>query len=310
MSQLRELAKPIPKGYLTKSPKGMDAVDHTVITQLLHLRVPGWSMEIVETLRTQVPEIKTSNGKLYAGGLFVTGVLLRLTCEVDGNRVVIEEVGGVENAALKDGDGERMKHALSDALKRCAMRLGLGLHVWAQQMYFLDRAIDAQDKDEAVADAAPAEGTPAPVDPDEAQPVGPRLADADTHTKLRADLAVLNVDQLADFGRWRRREGLPGFKDDDSLTVGQVSACIDEIARLIRVAAKAGASTPNQPDEGGSAETNAAVPAQEPPAPPPPTAQKKALGAVKKQPAKTGSAVEAKAVRDVQDAFGAKVVKQ
>jgi len=50
---------------------------------------------------------------------------------------------------MKDGDGERLKHATSDALKRCAMRVGLGLSIWAQQSYFLDRALDKRDGGDA-----------------------------------------------------------------------------------------------------------------------------------------------------------------
>lgn len=141
MSQLAELAKPIPPKYVTKSDKGLDAADHTVITQLLHLRAPGWSFEIKEVLRSEVPE-KIGKSSTWAGGYFVTGCIGRLSCEIDGTAVVIEESGGVENAGMKDGDGERLKHAASDALKRCAMRIGLGLHIWAQQAYFLDRALE------------------------------------------------------------------------------------------------------------------------------------------------------------------------
>lgn len=141
MSQLRDLARPIPAKYVGKSDKGMDAADHTVITQLLHLRVPGWSFEITEVLRSEVPDKKGQNNT-WPGGMFVTGCIGRLTCTLDGQRVVIEEAGGVELAGMKDGDGERLKHATSDALKRCAMRLGLGLHIWAQGSYFLDRALD------------------------------------------------------------------------------------------------------------------------------------------------------------------------
>lgn len=144
MSQLADLAKPIPPRYIAKSDKGMDAADHTVITQLLHLRCPGWSQEIMHILRSEVPE-KVGKSSTWPGGFFITGVVLRLTATVDGVVHVIDEAGGVENAGMKDGDGERLKHAISDALKRCAMRLGLGLHIWAQDAYFMDRALAAKD---------------------------------------------------------------------------------------------------------------------------------------------------------------------
>jgi hypothetical protein len=146
-SQLRNLAEPIPDRYVGKNDKGMDASDHTVITQLLHLYAPGWSFEITQVLRSDVPE-KVTQKHTYPGGLFITGCIGRLTVDVDGHRVVIDEAGGVELAGMKDGDGERLKHAASDALKRCAMRLGLGLSIWAQTNYFLPAALDkhAQEK--------------------------------------------------------------------------------------------------------------------------------------------------------------------
>lgn len=141
MSQLRKLAERIPEAYIGRSDKGMDAADHTVITQLLHLYVPGWSFEIAEVLRSEVPTKSTQKGE-WPGGMFVTGCVGRLTVTLDGERVVVEEAGGVELAGMKDGDGERLKHAASDALKRCSMRLGLGLHIWSQGHYFLDRALE------------------------------------------------------------------------------------------------------------------------------------------------------------------------
>lgn len=146
MSQLRKLAEPIPAKFITTNDKGMDAADHTVITQLLHLHVPGWSFEVAEVLRSEVPSKTTRSGNEHAGGTFVSGCVGRLTVTLDGERVVVEEAGGVENAQMKDGDGERLKHATSDALKRCAMRLGLGLHIWAQGSYFLDRSLDKRDE--------------------------------------------------------------------------------------------------------------------------------------------------------------------
>lgn len=140
--QLRKLATPIPDRFLGKDSDGRDASDHTVVTQLLHLYAPGWTFTIAEVLRSGVPEFKTKNGKVFPGGYFVTGCIGRLTATVDGHDVVIDEAGGVELAGMKDGDGERLKHAASDALKRCAMRLGVGLALWAQENYFLDVALD------------------------------------------------------------------------------------------------------------------------------------------------------------------------
>lgn len=138
--QLKKLAKKIPDRYIGDNGRKMPAADHTVITQLLLQYVGPYSFEIKEIVR--------GGTKKSAGANVVTGVIGRLTATVDGREVTVEEAGGVENAENQDGDGERLKHASSDAIKRCAMRLGLGLHIWAQDMYFLDRSLERQEAPE------------------------------------------------------------------------------------------------------------------------------------------------------------------
>jgi hypothetical protein len=137
VKQLIELAKPFPRNLMGKDDRGNDAVDHTVVTQRLLQVVGPYDLEVREVLRSDVAEMTTRNNKVYPGGHFVTGVIVRLTLTIDGRTVSVEETGGCENAAMKDGDGERLKHAISDAIKRAAMREGLGLHMWAQDNFFL-----------------------------------------------------------------------------------------------------------------------------------------------------------------------------
>jgi len=38
-------------------------------------------------------------------------------------------------------NASNLKNASSDALKRCAMRVGVGLHLWSQENYYLDKAL-------------------------------------------------------------------------------------------------------------------------------------------------------------------------
>jgi hypothetical protein len=65
------------------------------------------------------------------------GVVLRMTATVDGEPVSVEEVGDCEDPQFWRTDGARLKDAFSDAYKRCAMRLGVGLHIWAQDEFYL-----------------------------------------------------------------------------------------------------------------------------------------------------------------------------
>ena len=55
---------------------------------------------------------------------------------VDGKTVKVSGIGTDQNNAGKD-DGDIIKEMESDALKRAAMRVGVGLHLWAQDQYFL-----------------------------------------------------------------------------------------------------------------------------------------------------------------------------
>ena len=47
--------------------------------------------------------------------------------------------------------GEKLKKMESDAFKRCASKLGVGLHLWAQEQYFLDVQL-AKDLNEDLKD--------------------------------------------------------------------------------------------------------------------------------------------------------------
>jgi hypothetical protein len=136
-TQLQKLARKIPRQFIGDNGRGLDAMDHSVATQLLLRYVGPYSFEVLRELYS-VPKKGTEP--------VLNGCVGRLTVTIDGKEVSIEEYGGVENPANQDGDGERGKLAASDALKRCAMRLGLGLHLWAQNSYFLDKKLEDDQK--------------------------------------------------------------------------------------------------------------------------------------------------------------------
>ena len=131
MEQLYELSKRFPQDFIHKNPSGFgDYIQHSVIRQRLLSVLGAYSTELVET-------IYDSN--------IVTGVVLRLTCTVDCKEVSVVEAGDVENPDNWKTNGARMKDAMSDAIKRCAMALGVGLHLWSQidgkDEYYLDKQI-------------------------------------------------------------------------------------------------------------------------------------------------------------------------
>ena len=141
---LYQLARPFPEAFIVKKPGGKfqaDYVAHGVITSRL-LEVLGpfdWSIAKVITN----PE-----------GVAV-GCIGRLEVTVDGRPVVIEEVGDCEQVSANSASN--LKMASSDALKRASMRLGLGLHLWVGEHYYLDKSLEKRLK-AAESEDRPSEG--------------------------------------------------------------------------------------------------------------------------------------------------------
>ncbi len=141
MKQLHELSKPFPKELIHKNPAGFgDYIQHSVIRQRLLSVVGPYSQEVKEIVRGTVKDKQGNELEV------VVGVILALTVEIDGQLVTIEEAGDVEKPLNWKTDGMRLKDAISDGVKRCAMAMGVGLHLWAQyegkSEYFLDKQLE------------------------------------------------------------------------------------------------------------------------------------------------------------------------
>ena len=131
---LRDLVKRIPQAYVKTKPGGFQAdyVSHADIQQILLAKLGPCTQEVKEL-------IYNAEGQLQ-------GCILRMTYEIDGETVVIEEAGDVERPGANNGSNA--KNAVSDAVKRCAMRVGVGLHLWSQENYVLDRMAQDGEEDE------------------------------------------------------------------------------------------------------------------------------------------------------------------
>ena len=132
MTQLRDLAEPFPSKLVKQPPQGKygSYVSHSTVNERALSIVGPFSQEVVREI---------------CDGEFLTGVVLRVALSIDGRQIVIEEAGDVENPESKKTNGARLKDATSDAFKRCWMRTGLGLHLWSQDDYFLDKQLDKED---------------------------------------------------------------------------------------------------------------------------------------------------------------------
>jgi hypothetical protein len=170
--ELRELARPFPQGFVERKD-GQDYVAHHVVNQrLLHVVGP-FDFELVEIIRGDIaavapdPQGRSRRAKAGTSALrnVIVGGVWRLTVTVDDRIVMVEEVGDVGDVHNWPHDGARLKDAASDAIKRCAMRLGLGLHLWAQEHYFLDRQLaKPEDGGQAEREAAAQPTSAAPAD--------------------------------------------------------------------------------------------------------------------------------------------------
>jgi hypothetical protein len=127
--QLYELARPFPKAMIESKPGGKfaaDFVSHGTITARL--------LEVLGPFDWSIARILTN-----ADGIAV-GCVGRLEVEVDGRPVVVEEIGDCEHPG--PNSASNLKAASSDAIKRAAMRLGLGLHLWVGESYWLHRSLE------------------------------------------------------------------------------------------------------------------------------------------------------------------------
>lgn len=153
MTQRYELARPFPDKFVKRNPQGYGqyVAHHVVVQRLLEVCGP-FDFQVVEIVRGDVAGYESTdnqgNTKAYPDlSDVVVGVVGRLILTVDGEVRTVEDAGDCENPHNWPHDGARMKDAVSDAIKRCAARFGLGLHLWAQEQYYLDRSLAKAEQD-------------------------------------------------------------------------------------------------------------------------------------------------------------------
>ena len=115
---IKKLTKNFPKDVVKQAPKGKfgSYVPHHIYTQRLVDVVGGqYNFFIKEVIRDK------DNA--------VVGAICRLEIEGLG---VVEEVGDVDTHAISRNitESEVLKLAVSDGIKRCCMRFGIGLELW------------------------------------------------------------------------------------------------------------------------------------------------------------------------------------
>jgi len=140
---LQELAKPFPQKYIHNNPTGFgEYIQHSVIRQRLLSVLGPYEQRVIQVFKEEMTD---KQGKTKT---VTTGVVLEMTFNIAGREVSVQEIGDVEQPFNWKTEGARMKDAVSDAVKRCAMAIGCGLHLWARHdgksEYFLDQQLSKE----------------------------------------------------------------------------------------------------------------------------------------------------------------------
>ncbi|QDP60663.1 MAG: hypothetical protein Unbinned1469contig1000_42 [Prokaryotic dsDNA virus sp.] len=137
MKQLIALAKVFPKDFIKQIKKAHGEEDYLpfgTIAQRL-LEVCGnydWSIKEI---------VYEPNGQ-------VSGCIGELSVVVDNQVYAVQGTGSANTINTKDNNGDLLKKAESDAFKRCARNLGLGLHLWTgSNPYWLEKTLMAKNTD-------------------------------------------------------------------------------------------------------------------------------------------------------------------
>lgn len=128
MIQLLDLAKRLPDKWIAQKPGvSYDAkyISHGDCQQALLAKLGPTSQRIVKIIHG-------------TDGTTIQGVILEMRFIIDLEQVVIEEAGECERPG--DNNALNLKMAISDGIKRCCMRVGIGLELYTEH-YDLERAL-------------------------------------------------------------------------------------------------------------------------------------------------------------------------
>ncbi len=185
-SDLQRLAKPFPPQMVARK-EGADYVNHGVVQQRLLGTVGPFTMRVDQVIRGPIDEKITGSGDRErtwpARSDAVVGVVLTCVFTIDDRTVEVAEVGTPEGFYMAAHDGDRLKKAVSDALKRCAMRIGVGLDLWSKGAYFLPVMLGRDEQGRHI-------------DPDTGEVVDTAVAEASAAVKL--DHAAADPDEVVD----------------------------------------------------------------------------------------------------------------
>ena len=119
MSDLLKLSKPFNPRFIEKKGGSFSAdyVSHSTVNEFLLGILGPFDWQLVQVLHEPDGAI--------------SGVVYRLSVEIDGRMVHVEEVGSIQQGGNKN-NGDRMKDAVSDSLKRWGLTLSSKHSTWTR----------------------------------------------------------------------------------------------------------------------------------------------------------------------------------
>jgi len=133
------LIKKLDVGY---KKGGIDYVEHTQVVQRLIALIPDVKLEMGNLIYDKFTDPNTGEEKDI-----VTGVIYTISGTIDGSFRTVTEVGMCDKPFYNPdptkqrkihNNGERAKECISDAIKRCGMRLGIGIELYDTQAWLVD----------------------------------------------------------------------------------------------------------------------------------------------------------------------------
>tara|TARA_R100001129_G_scaffold57535_1_gene39625 strand:+ start:4184 stop:4798 length:615 start_codon:yes stop_codon:yes gene_type:complete len=129
-----KLSKAWNKAVIKKLPvsykkDGISYVDHTQVTQRLIALIPDVQFKLGCHIYDKYEDLEGRQRKI------LTGVEYTIEGTIDGHFRSVTEVGMCDKPFDVEGrkpanNGERAKECISDAVKRCGMRLGIGIELY------------------------------------------------------------------------------------------------------------------------------------------------------------------------------------
>lgn len=153
----KAVVKKLPVSY---KKDGIDYVDHTQVTQRLIALIPDVQLKAGSFIYDDYEDLEGRRRKI------LTGVEYTVEGTIDGHFRSVTEVGMCDKPFEVEGrkpsnNGERAKECISDAVKRCGMRLGIGIELYDSSAWLSSYLED----DKLIANKTKSNPKPNPKDP-------------------------------------------------------------------------------------------------------------------------------------------------